>query len=66
MNLHKVNNRTIEIFYYTQKQCDDYNGFHGLKEGVDRLLNPGYYFDNMNGPYATEKAALAAAQQFYS
>lgn len=66
MNLHKIHNKTVEIFYYTQRQCDDYNGFHSLREGIDIILRPGYYFDDLNGPYTTEKAAIAAAHQFYS
>ena len=66
MSLHQISKKTIEVFYFNQKQCDDYNGYHGLREGIDIILRPGYYFDAFNGPYTTEKAAIAAAHQFYS
>jgi hypothetical protein len=53
----------IEVFFFNQDQCDNYNTVHGLREtSGDRLVTPGYYYEDFNGPFATKKEAIKDAK----
>lgn len=53
----------IEVYYMNQEQCDNYNAFHRLSESRgDYPLTPGYYYEDMNGPFATKQGAIESAK----
>jgi hypothetical protein len=53
----------IEVFYFNQEQCDNYNAFHRLRETLgDRVVTPGYYYEELVGPFATQQAAINSAK----
>lgn len=56
----------IEVYYMNQEQCNNYNGYHGLREAAgDRIVTPGYYYERMNGPFATKQGAIEHAKSYY-
>ena len=57
----------IEVFYMNQELCDNYNMFNHLREtSGDDPVTPGYYYEDMIGPYSTKNAAIEAAKNRYS
>ena len=53
----------IEVFYFNQDQCDNYNTVHRLNEtSGDKLVTPGYYYEDFNGPFATKQEAIQDAK----
>jgi len=49
-----------------QDQCDNYNGYHRLREGYDNPVTPGYYYDDFVGPFLVKSGAIKAAEKQYS
>ena len=49
----------IEVFYFNEEQCDTYNTFHMLR---DNPLTPGYYYEDMIGPFETKQQAIQVAK----
>jgi hypothetical protein len=62
---HKIGSRTVEIYYMNQKDCNNYNGYHGYRETDSECVREGYYYDSMIGPFYTEKEAIHHARQNY-
>ena len=61
------NDVRVEVFYMNQSQCDNYNAFHHLREtSGDDVVTPGYYYEDMIGPYSTKNAAIESAKNRYS
>ena len=53
----------IEVFYMNQEQCDNYNAFHRLREASgDNLVTPGYYYEDMIGPFVSKQQAIQVAK----
>jgi hypothetical protein len=53
----------IEVFYFNQEQCDNYNAFHRLRETFgDNPVTPGYYYEEMIGPFETKQQAIQVAK----
>jgi hypothetical protein len=52
----------IEIYYMNQEQCNNYNAYHCLSE---QKVSPGYYYDDMNGPFSTKQGAIEAAKKWH-
>jgi len=49
-----------------QEKCDNYNGYHRLREGFDNPVTPGYYYDDFVGPFTTKNAAISSATLQYA
>ena len=53
----------IEVYYMNQEQCDNYNAFHRLREtSNDNPLTPGYYYEDLIGPFSTKQQAISVAK----
>lgn len=62
-----INETRVEVFYMNQEKCDNYNAFHHLREtSGDNPVTPGYYYEDMYGPFSTKNAAIRAAELQYS
>ena len=48
----------IEVFYFNDDQCVNYNSFYSLR----KVLTPGYYYEDMNGPFKTKQEAIHDAK----
>jgi hypothetical protein len=59
-------NVRVEVFYMNQEKCDNYNGYHRLREGFDNPVTPGYYYDDFVGPFTTKNAAISSATLQYA
>ena len=55
--------RRIEVFYFNEDQCDNYNAINRLREtsGVNPVT-PGYYYDDFEGPFLTKDRAIQEAK----
>ena len=51
----------IEVFYMNQQKCDNYNAFHRLGHNDDPVT-PGYYYEDMVGPFTTKQIAIDQAK----
>lgn len=61
------NDVRVEVFYMNQDQCDNYNMIERLgKYSGDNPVTPGYYYEDMNGPYSTKNAAIESARVRYA
>jgi hypothetical protein len=64
MPFHQINpEKRIEIFYMTEELCKNYNEFHGLREFIDKPITPGYYYENMIGPFLSVPSAISHARE---
>lgn len=48
----EISGKNIEVFYFNAEQCET----HNLIKGTN--LEPGYYYENFQGPFTTQKEAL--------
>jgi hypothetical protein len=44
-----------------QQKCDNYNAFHRLGHNDDPVT-PGYYYEDMVGPFTTKQIAIDQAK----
>jgi hypothetical protein len=53
----------IEVFYFNQEQCDNYNAINRLREtSGDNPVTPGYYYEDFEGPFLTKDQAIQDAK----
>ena len=48
----------IEVFYFNQERCDNYNAFYSSR----RSVTPGYYYEDFEGPFLTKDQAIQEAK----
>jgi hypothetical protein len=62
MSFHQINSKvTIEVFYLNEYKCSNYNDFHGFDTKSKNYKKPGYYYENMIGPFETMQEAISHA-----